>query len=100
MQRKHSANVPTNNVQAPSKYQKIVIIKPIGDSSKTIFNNPVKFTQALMENPFNLGEINKICINKQSHTIVAELCRPNKKLIEELLSVSQIREWTVKCQVP
>ena len=52
MQRKQSANVPTNNVQAPSKYQKIVIIKHMGDSSKTIFNNPVKFTQALMESPF------------------------------------------------
>ena len=56
MQRKHSANVLTN-VQAPSKYQKIVIIKLIDDSSKIIFNNPVKFTQALMESPFNLGEI-------------------------------------------
>ena len=73
MQRKHSANVPTNNIQAPSKYQKIVI-KPIGDSSKTIFNNSVKFTQALMESPFNSGEINGICTNEQSRSIVAELC--------------------------
>ena len=88
MQRKHSANVLTNNIQAPSKYLKIVIIKPIGDSSKTIFNNPVEFTQALLESPFNSGEINEICTNKQSCAIVAELCRPNQKLIEELLCQS------------
>ena len=100
MQRTHSADVPTNNVQAQSKYQKIIIIKPIGDSSKTIFNNPVKFTQSLMKSPFNLVEINEMCTNKQSCTIVTGLCTPNQKLIEELLSVSQIGEWTVKCQVP
>ena len=46
----------------------------------------------LMESPFNSGEINEICTNKQSCTIVAGLCRPNQKLIKELLSVSEIRE--------
>ena len=100
MQRKYSANELTNNVQASSKGQKIIIIKPIGDCSKTIFSNPIKFTQALMETPFNSSEINEIRTNKQSRTIVAELCRPNQKLMDELLSVSQTGEWTVKCPVP
>ena len=73
----------------------------LGDSSKTIFNNPVKFTQALMYSPFDSGEINEIRTNKHSHTIVGELCRHNQNLIiEELLTVSQIGEWIVKCQVP
>ena len=99
MQIKHSAKVLTN-VQAPSKYKKIGIIKRIGDSSKTIFINLVKFTQALMESPFNSGEINEIHTNKQSRMIVAEFCGPHQKLIDELVSVNQIREWTVKCQAP
>ena len=50
-----------------------------------------------MESPFNSGEINDIHTNKQSSTIVAELCRPNQKLIDELHSVSKI--WGMDCKV-
>ena len=98
--KENTAHVLTNNVQAIDNCLKIVIIKPIGDFSETIFSNPVKFIQALMMSfEINSDKINEICTNKQSHSIAAKLCRPNQKLMHEVLSVSQICERTVKCQV-
>ena len=49
--------ITINNKQHANKNQKIVIIKPLADSSKSIFSNPVKFTKALMESPFNSDQI-------------------------------------------
>ena len=99
--------VPTitiNDKQHANKNQKIVIIKPLAYSWKSIFSNPVKFTKALMESPFNSDQIKEICTNKQSQTIVAELIIPNQNLLDKLLSVNQIivqiGEWLVECYIP
>ena len=49
-----------------------------------------------MESPFNYDQIEKMCTNKQSQTIVAELMVPNQNLLDKLLSVNQIGEWPVE----
>ena len=40
-------SIKINNKQHANTNQKIFIIKPLADSSKSIFSNPVKFTKAL-----------------------------------------------------
>ena len=90
--KKKVPSIAINNKQYDNKNQKIVIIKPLADSSKSIFSNPVKFTKALMESPFNSNQIKEIRTNKQSQTIVAELIVPNQNLLDKLLSVNQIGE--------
>ena len=98
--KKKVLNITINNKQHANKNQKIVIIKPLADSSKSIFSDPVKFTKALLEGPFNYDQIKEIHTNKQSQTIVAELIVPNQNLLNKLLSLNQIGEWPVECYIP
>ena len=77
--KKKVPSITINNKQHTNKNQKIIIIRPLADSSKSIFSNTVKFTKALMESPFNSNHIKEIRTNKQSPTIVAELIIPNLK---------------------
>ena len=98
--KKKVPSITINNKQHAIKNQKIIIIKPPADSPKTIFSNPVNFTKASMESPFNSNQINEICTNKQSQTIVVELIVPNQNLLDKLLFVNQIGEWPVECYIP
>ena len=98
--KKKVPNITINNKQLANQNQKIVIIKPLVHSSKSIFSNPVKFTKAVMESPFNSDQIKEIRTHKQSQTNVAELIVPNQNLLNKLLSVNQIGEWPVECYIP
>ena len=47
--KKKIPSIISNNKQQANKNQKIIIIKPLANSSKSIFSYRVKFTKALME---------------------------------------------------
>jgi hypothetical protein len=78
----------------------VVIVKPTGEDTRTLFNDPIEITDLLDASDFGKSYVKDIRINKKKAIITVELKKHDPAVIQNLLTITKLGTWDIQVYLP
>jgi len=77
-----------------------IIVSAVGENSESFLRNPVLLAKAIRDSPFGKIDHKDIRTNIRRNIVAIELKERNENVISNLLKVTKLGRWTIKCHRP